>query len=232
MTGSPWCYDMEKVVSPKQQFGALIQSMRRVIMMTYLTSHFWIWLVTIAPGWLTWPAVVCRRSAVAAVASGPRAVGACAPPEFSAAAAWPATRNICKNSLPDIYNLCQKKLDSLSGLPAWWPAHQWTAGGRGWPSLSSPELSQFMKTRCRISIGKCHDNCKCYFPVQWLEKSHWVGQMITLCFMRAHCGLKCQFIIVWTSLDGYHFQRLVYLGASSKWLFTIISLCYTQWCWC
>ena len=52
--------------------------------------------------WPTWPAAVCRRSVVAAVASGPRAADACAPPESSAAVAGPTTRNGV-NKLSDIF---------------------------------------------------------------------------------------------------------------------------------
>ena len=160
------------------------------------------------PRLLTWPAVVCRRSAVAAVASEPRAVGACAPPEFSAAAAWPGTRNefVKTRSTDDIY---VRKLDGLTfRLASFVACSSMNCLGAGVAfTLLTWKIIIHENSVCRVNIGKCHANCKCYFPVQRLEKSHWVGQMITLCFMRAHCGLKCQFIIVWTSLDGYHLLR-------------------------
>ena len=125
------------------------------------------------PGLLTWPAVVCRRSAVAAVASGPRAVAACAPPEFSAAPAWPAIRNICKNApKPDIY---VRKLDDgltfrLACLVACSSMNCLGAGVAF--TLLTWRMIIHENSVCRVNIGKCHANCKRYFPVQRLEKSH------------------------------------------------------------
>ena len=90
------------------------------------------------PRLLTWPAVVCRRSAVAAVASGPRAVGVCAPPEFSAAPAWPGTRNICKNALkPDIFMLKTGWTHFQVGLLGRLLVNELLGGGGG---LHSPHL--------------------------------------------------------------------------------------------